>query len=64
MTSWTPLVEHHDGMLKINSHLDSKIVALGDGMAGRNWSCKRLTEESYFEKVRGQGGGITSELAD
>ena len=32
MTSWTPLVEHHDGMLKRNRNLDSKIVALGDGM--------------------------------
>ena len=25
----------------------------------RNWSCKRLTEESYFEGVRGRGEGIT-----
>ena len=32
MTSRTPLVEHHDGMLKRNRNLDSKIVALGDGM--------------------------------
>ena len=32
ITSWTPLVEHHDGMLKRNRNLDSKIVALGDGM--------------------------------
>ena len=46
-------------MLKINSHLDSKIVALGGGM-----ETKLIMQESYFEGVRGQGRGITSELTD
>ena len=37
-------------MLKRNRNLDSKIVALGDGMEMK--LIKRLTEESYFEEVR------------
>ena len=35
MTSWTLLVGRYDWMLKINSHLGSKIVALGDGMENK-----------------------------
>ena len=42
-------------MLKINGHLDSKIVALGDGMETK-LIMEALNRRVYFEGVGGEAG--------